>query len=107
MLRFGPGLNRPLLKSQTGIGNHQVEIQTNSVSKALTGRTGSIGIIETEESRLRRGVNSSVIFAFKPFRETQPFWFRSGRLDQCCSMSFLKTDLQRINQPLAYVGPGS
>ena len=69
MLRLGPWFNSPFLQRQPGIGNHQIEIQSNGIAEALTGRTGAVRIVETEEPGLRCGIDSPVIFALEVFGE--------------------------------------
>ena len=73
-----PGLNGAFSQCQTWIWNYQIEIETDGVAEALTGRTCSEGIIETEQARLRRGVNRPVIFAFEAFGKVQALGTRAS-----------------------------
>src|SRR5882724_11558927 len=103
MLRFGPGLDGALFERQARVGNHEIEVEADSVTKTLTSWTGSIRVIETEKARFGRRVNRPVILAFKSFGKSQPSWLRLRSLNQGTAVSFLKTYLQRVYQALTYV----
>src|SRR5688572_7486886 len=118
MLRLGPWLNSTFFQTQSGIRNHQIQVESDRVAKTLTGWTGAIWIIETKETRLGLGINRTVILTLKPVGEFQTHGSRGTLLDSrttarctggfnvCVAVTFLKTDLQGINQPLPDVWTG-
>ena len=65
MLRLGPRLDRALFKSQAGIRDYEIEIQSDRIAKALAGRACAIRIVKAEQARLGLSVNGAVIFALK------------------------------------------
>src|SRR5712692_2106760 len=104
MLWLGPWLNSAFLQTQAGIRNYQIEIESDRVAKPLAGRARPIRIIKTEKARLWLGVNSAVIFTLEPIGEFQARGDRLRRFNIRGAMTFLKTNLQRINQPLPHIG---
>src|SRR6185503_5623108 len=85
------------------IGNDEIEIKANGVSKALASWTRTVWVIETEKPWLGSGVDGVVVLAFEAFRKPQSFRVGFGRFDERGSVTFLEADLQRINQALTNV----
>ena len=89
--------------SVTGGSGSEIKIESDRVSKTLTRRARAVRVIKTEQARFRRRVNSVVILALETLGEPHAFGFCFGSLDERCSVSFLETDFERIDEPLANV----
>jgi len=94
VLRLGPWLDGAVFQRQTRIRNDEIEIESDRVAEALTRRARAERVVETEQARLGRRVNSVVILALETFREPHAFRIALGCLDQRGAVTFLETDLE-------------
>ena len=90
----------PSFKLKPGIGNYQIEIESDRVAKTLTGRASAVGIVETEETRLRLGVDRAVILAFETVGKLQTRRFGSRQF-QCLPCRVLPENRFPVNRPVA------
>src|SRR6185503_15963543 len=99
ILWLHPRLDRAFGECQLAIGNHQIEVQSNRIAEALTGRARAEWIVKTEQLRLGRGISNRAALALEALRKYQS----NGRVicgfDYRLAVTLLITDLERINQP--------
>jgi len=61
--------DRAVVKRLARIGNDQIQIEIDGISKSLTARTCTVRIVKGEESRLGFLVESAVVLAFESLVE--------------------------------------
>src|SRR6185295_10238318 len=64
VLWLGPCFDCAFFQGESRVWNHQIQVEADGVAKPLASWTCAVGIIETEESRLRCRVDSAVVLAF-------------------------------------------
>src|SRR5215469_8384587 len=69
--RLGPWLDGSFFDGLPRIGNHEIQIEIDSIAKALAARARAVRIVEREQARLRLLIQGTVIFALESFVEAQ------------------------------------
>ena len=101
--RFRPRFDRAVVERLARIGNDQIQIEIDGISKPLAARTRAVRIIEGEKPRLGFLVESAVVLAFEALVERKPL----GRIPRAIrdefqggfALTFAVTDFDGIHEP--------
>src|SRR5713226_10494068 len=103
--RLGPRFDRAVVDRLARVGNHQIQIEIDGISEALTTRTRAVRIVERKKSRLGLLVESAVVLAFESLVERKPLGRISrpirDELEDGFALTFAVTNFDGVHEPRA------